>query len=57
MTKTEASGLTQLGSKVELPESPDVALLERVPSSENNTNILVRFTLPDVFADGFCQRL
>lgn len=39
--------LTQLGSKTELPSSPEQAVLERVPNPQEDTNYLVRFTAPE----------
>jgi 7-cyano-7-deazaguanine reductase len=47
MTKSDLSGLTQLGSNVALPDNPDAAILERVSNSKNTTNFLVRFTAPE----------
>jgi 7-cyano-7-deazaguanine reductase len=40
-------GLTQLGGKSELPESPEKAVLERVPNPQKDVNYLVRFTAPE----------
>ncbi|MCC7305664.1 MAG: NADPH-dependent 7-cyano-7-deazaguanine reductase QueF [Alphaproteobacteria bacterium] len=39
--------LTQLGQKTDLPESPDKAILERVPNPQNDVNYVVRFTAPE----------
>ncbi|MFO7305157.1 MAG: preQ(1) synthase [Gammaproteobacteria bacterium] len=39
--------LTQLGRKVALPESPDKAVLERVPNPHTEKTYLVRFTAPE----------
>ena len=39
--------LTQLGSKTELPESPDKAILERVANPQEYTSYMVRFTAPE----------
>ena len=47
MTKTDVSGLSQLGQKVELPAEPDAAVLERVPSNHQGTDFVVRFTAPE----------
>ncbi|HSM41781.1 MAG TPA: preQ(1) synthase [Afifellaceae bacterium] len=44
---TDTSGLTQLGHRTEQPESPDKAVLERVPNSQAGTDYLVRFTAPE----------
>lgn len=40
-------GLTQLGDKTTLPQSPDQAVLERVPNPQKGTQYLVRFTAPE----------
>ena len=47
MTEEELKGLSQLGQKMELPESPDAAVLESVPNPHGETNYLVRFTCPE----------
>ena len=47
MSSTDISGLTQLGSKVALPASPEDAVLERVPNSQIDATYLVRFTAPE----------
>ena len=47
MTEEELKGLSQLGQKVELPESPDAAVFESVPNPHGETNYLVRFTCPE----------
>ena len=47
MSKTDVSGLSQLGAKVDLPQSPDEAVLERVPSGNQGADFLVRFTAPE----------
>ena len=39
--------LTQLGGKTPLPETPEDAVLERVPNPQAGTNYLVRFTAPE----------
>ena len=41
------SGLTQLGGQSELPASPEVAVLERVPNPQAGTRCCVRFTAPE----------
>jgi 7-cyano-7-deazaguanine reductase len=46
MTETNA-GLTQLGRPTALPESPERAVLERVPNPDPDTPYLVRFTNPE----------
>jgi 7-cyano-7-deazaguanine reductase len=47
MTRTDVSGLTQLGSQVALPQSPDEAVLEKVPNSQRDALYLVRFVQPE----------
>jgi 7-cyano-7-deazaguanine reductase len=47
MKKTDFSGLTLLGAKVELPKSPDEARIERVPNTQGNTAYVVRFVAPE----------
>jgi len=41
------AGLTQLGGKSELPQSPGQAVLERVPNPQKGTKYCVRFTAPE----------
>ncbi|MEQ8333450.1 preQ(1) synthase [Nisaea sp.] len=41
------SSLSQLGGATELPESPEKAVLEKVPNSMADVNYLVRFTAPE----------
>ena len=41
------SGLTQLGRQSTLPESPEQAVLERVPAPAQDANYVVRFTCPE----------
>ena len=41
------SGLTQLGQEARIPESPDKAVLEKVPNPNADTRYLVRFTAPE----------
>ena len=47
MSKTDLSGLTQLGAATSLPASPDAAVLERVRNPHAGTAYLVRFTVPE----------
>ena len=47
MTKTDVSGLSQLGQNVAAPQSPDEAVLERVPNGNAGTDFVVRFTAPE----------
>ena len=47
MTRTDVSGLTQLGAATALPASPDEAILERVPNSHKGQPYVVRFTAPE----------
>lgn len=47
MTKTDVSGLSQLGSRIEQPQSPETAVLERVPAGHSGTLYVVRFTAPE----------
>lgn len=44
---TDTSGLTQLGRPAAIPESPESAVLERVPNPHPGTRYLVRFTAPE----------
>jgi 7-cyano-7-deazaguanine reductase len=44
---TDTSRLTQLGHPTALPESPDKAVLERVPNPQAGVDYLVRFTAPE----------
>ena len=46
-TKTDVSGLSQLGQSVASPTNPDEAVLERVPSNHASTDFVVRFTAPE----------
>jgi 7-cyano-7-deazaguanine reductase len=41
------AGLTQLGEKSALPNTPDEAVLERVPNPQKGTLYNVRFTMPE----------
>ena len=47
MSKTDISGLTQLGQKTQQPASPEEAVLERVPAAQADTPYVVRFTAPE----------
>ena len=47
MTETIYSGLTQLGSKTVIPDSPEAAGLEKVPNPEPGMTYLVRFAAPE----------
>jgi len=47
MTETIYSGLTQLGSKTAIPDSPEAAVLEKVPNPEPGMTYLVRFVAPE----------
>ena len=40
-------GLTQLGQHVAMPASPELAVLERVPSPHQDLRYLVRFAAPE----------
>ncbi|MEW6597149.1 MAG: preQ(1) synthase [Pseudomonadota bacterium] len=44
---SDASSLTQLGAKADLPDSPETAILERVPNPHKGTLYLARFTAPE----------
>ena len=50
MTDVEEETLTQLGAKAELPDSPDAAVLERVPNPHRGAAYLARFTVPEFTA-------
>ena len=47
MTKTDVSGLTQLGNTTALPDGPDQAVLERVPYGHSGSLANIRFTVPE----------
>ena len=47
MTDDTYAGLTQLGGKTTLPQSPDEAVLERVANPQKGETYLVRFTAPE----------
>ncbi len=44
---TDTNSLTQLGGQTALPESPDEAVLERVPNPQKGVRYTVRFTCPE----------
>ncbi|WP_439597068.1 preQ(1) synthase [Falsiroseomonas sp.] len=44
---TDTSGLTLLGRQAGAPETPDAAVLERVPNPHPGTRYCVRFTAPE----------
>lgn len=45
--ETIYSNLTQLGGKAILPDSPEAAILEKVPNPQKGFAYLVRFTVPE----------
>jgi 7-cyano-7-deazaguanine reductase len=47
MTESRYAGLTQLGAKTTLPQSPAEAVLERVANPHANENYVVRFAAPE----------
>ncbi len=47
MEKSSSSSLTQLGNRVELPKSPQDAVLECVENPHTDSDYLVRFTCPE----------
>ena len=47
---TDAGSLTQLGSSVALPASPDAAALEKVANPHIAERYIVRFTCPELSA-------
>jgi 7-cyano-7-deazaguanine reductase len=47
MSETIYQGLQQLGQATKLPNSPEEAVLERVPNPHPGTPYLVRFTAPE----------
>jgi len=50
MAKSNPRDLKQLGSKSELPASPDAALIEKVANPHPRETYLVRFTAPEFTA-------
>jgi len=47
MVESENKTLTQLGEKMEIPNSPEQAVLESFPNPNTGTDYLVRFTCPE----------
>ncbi|SOC42205.1 7-cyano-7-deazaguanine reductase [Rhizobium subbaraonis] len=47
MSKTDVSNLSQLGRNVDLPTTPEEAVLEKVPNGNQGTDYVVRFTAPE----------
>jgi 7-cyano-7-deazaguanine reductase len=47
MTETIYSGLTQLGSTTAIPDSPEAAVIEKVPNPEPGMRYVVRFVAPE----------
>jgi 7-cyano-7-deazaguanine reductase len=47
MTDDIYTGLTQLGQKTAIPESPDAAVIEKVANPEPGVKYLVRFAAPE----------
>jgi len=45
--KTIYDGLTQLGSHTALPQTPEEAVMERVPNPQKGHDYAVRFTAPE----------
>lgn len=45
--ETTLSGLSQLGGASDVAQSPDEAVLERVPNPHSDTNYTARFTCPE----------
>lgn len=46
-TKSELTGLTQLGQQTPLPANPDEAVLERAPNPARSHLYVARFTCPE----------
>ena len=44
---SHTESLTQLGEQTKLPNSPEEAVLERVPNPHANVDYLIRFTAPE----------
>lgn len=44
---SKAPGVTLLGKQTELPDTPDKAVLERVPNPHTDTAYVARFTAPE----------
>jgi len=47
MPNTDTSSLSMLGQQTETAQSPEVAVLEKVPSNHAGTDYVVRFTAPE----------
>lgn len=47
MVDTDVSGLSMLGQAVDQPQSPEQAVLEKVPNGQCDVNYLVRFVAPE----------
>jgi 7-cyano-7-deazaguanine reductase len=47
MTETDVSGLTMLGTDVKQPQSPEEAVLEKVPNGQSDVDYTVRFVAPE----------
>ena len=47
MSAKDYSGLSQLGKHTEQPQSPELAVLEKVPNPHPDTQYLARFTAPE----------
>jgi 7-cyano-7-deazaguanine reductase len=47
MSKDGMAHLSQLGQQAKLPESPDAAVIEKVPNGHPETDYVVRFTSPE----------
>jgi 7-cyano-7-deazaguanine reductase len=45
--REKIDGLTQLGQSAGIPNSPEVAVLERVPNPSSEHSYLIRFTCPE----------
>ena len=43
----ETTNLTHLGQSGDMPDHPDVAILDRVPNPHADTNYVTRFTCPE----------
>jgi 7-cyano-7-deazaguanine reductase len=47
VTETIYSNLTQLGRPTDIPDSPEAAVIEKVPNPQPEMTYLVRFTAPE----------
>lgn len=45
--KPKKAAISQLGHAVAIPESPEMAVLERVPNPHDDANYVARFTVPE----------